>query len=162
MTDHMLAMVAAATAVGCGVMAGLFFAFSIAVMPGFRRIAPASGLSAMQAINLAIVSPLFLLVFLGTAVTSAVLVIAMIWKGIDLLTAHFILGGVLYLAGVILGTAVVNVPMNNGIAGLDVSSAESAGPWHDYLRRWTAWNHVRTISALLATALLGFGLMAWH
>lgn len=162
MSDHALSMIAAATAIGCGLMAGLFFAFSIAVMPGFRRIAPASGLSAMQAINIAIVNPVFLLVFLGTAVTSGVLVIAMIWRGIDLLTAHFILGGTLYLVGVILVTAVINVPMNNAIAGLNASAIESAGRWQDYLRRWTAWNHVRTLSALLATALLVFGLSAWH
>jgi uncharacterized membrane protein len=162
MSDHTLSVIAAATAIGCGLMAGLFFAFSIAVMPGFRRIAPASGLAAMQAINLAIVNPLFLLVFLGTAVTSGVLVIAMVLRGISLLTAHFILGATLYLAGVMVVTFVVNVPMNNVIARLDVSLADSAGQWQDYLRRWTAWNHVRTISALLATAFLVFGLSAWH
>ena len=162
MSDHMVSMIAAATAIGSGLMAGLFFAFSVAVMPGFRRITPVSGLSAMQAINIAIVNPLFLLVFLGTAVASGVLVIAMIWRGIDLLTAHFILGGTLYLVGVILVTAVINVPMNNAITGLNASATESAGRWQDYLRRWTAWNHVRTISALLATAFLVFGLSAWH
>jgi uncharacterized membrane protein len=162
MSDETLFVVGSVTAIGCGLMAGLFFAFSVAVMPGFRRIAPSSGLSAMQAINLVIVNPIFLLVFLGTAVTAAALVISAVWRGVDLVTAHFVFGGTLYLVGVILVTAVVNVPMNNAIAPLDALAPESARRWQDYQKRWTAWNHVRTVAALFATAVLIFGLSALH
>ena len=147
------------TAIGCGLMAGLFFVFSVAVMPGFGRIAAPHGLSAMQAINIAIINPIFLLVFLGTAVTSAVIVIASVINRSEG-TVYFVAGGLLYLIGVILVTSVVNVPMNNAMASLDVTAAQSVPRWQDYLRRWTAWNHVRTIASILATISVMLGLIA--
>ena len=51
---------------GTGVVTGLFVAFAVAVMPGLRATDDEVFLSAMQRINVAIVNPLFLLVFLGS------------------------------------------------------------------------------------------------
>ena len=39
------------TALGCGLVAGVFFAFSAFVMDGLARAAPAEGIAAMQWIN---------------------------------------------------------------------------------------------------------------
>lgn len=44
---------------GCGLMAGLFFAFSVCVMKALSQLAPEKGMAAMQAINVAILNPLF-------------------------------------------------------------------------------------------------------
>ncbi len=52
--------------VGSGLMAGLLFVFSNAIMRALTQLPPAAGLEAMQRINVAIVNPLFLTVFLGT------------------------------------------------------------------------------------------------
>ena len=56
-----------ATALGCGLVAGVFFAFSSFVMPALARLDPAKGISAMQAINVMAVTPVFMLAFRGTA-----------------------------------------------------------------------------------------------
>ncbi|MGH9147574.1 MAG: DUF1772 domain-containing protein, partial [Vicinamibacterales bacterium] len=63
-------------AVGCGLMAGVFFAFSTFVMKALSRIPPAQGIAAMQSINVVAINPWFMTVFLGTAVISAALAVA--------------------------------------------------------------------------------------
>jgi uncharacterized membrane protein len=45
------------------------------------------------------------------------------------------------------------VPLNNALAAVDPASAEAAGVWARYLNDWTLWNHVRTISSIVASAL---------
>jgi uncharacterized membrane protein len=40
------------------------------------------------------------------------------------------------------------------------ANAEGARLWTDYVRTWTAWNHVRTIGALIAAAFITTAL--WH
>jgi hypothetical protein len=66
--------VALAATVGAAIMAGLLFAFSNFVMRALLQMAPAAGMEAMQRINLTIVNPVFLLVFVGTALLSFALV----------------------------------------------------------------------------------------
>ena len=55
-------------------------------------------------------------------------------------------------------TIVFNVPLNETLATVNPESADAVSLWHYYLSRWTAWNHVRTISALAATASLTIAL----
>jgi uncharacterized membrane protein len=63
------------SAIGCGLMAGLYFAFSTFIMTALGRIDTAAGISAMNAINAVIVQSLFMPVFLGTTVTGLVLAV---------------------------------------------------------------------------------------
>ena len=58
-------------ALGSGMMAGLFCAFSNFVMRALSRLPPTRAISAMQSINEVIVRPAFLIVFLGTSVACA-------------------------------------------------------------------------------------------
>jgi uncharacterized membrane protein len=67
-------------------------------------------------------------------------------------------GCVLYLVGTIGVTMARNVPLNNRLARLHPQSADAAAYWAKYVTRWTAWNHVRTIAALAAAALLTIAL----
>lgn len=55
------------TAVGCGLSAGVFFAFSAFVMPALGRLPPAQGIAAMQSINKLAVTPAFMTALFGTA-----------------------------------------------------------------------------------------------
>jgi uncharacterized membrane protein len=66
---------------------------------------------------------------------------------------ELLVGRLLYVVGTFAITAAVHVPMNNALAAVAANSAEGATLWHRYLVRWTASNHARTISALLAVAL---------
>ena len=65
--NNLLSVITFSAALGSGLMAGLFFVFSNSVMKALAALPPDKGIAAMQAINVAIVNPLFLAVFLGTA-----------------------------------------------------------------------------------------------
>ena len=65
--DSILSLLTVVGAVGSGLVGGLLFAFSTAVMPALSRQSEACGISAMQAVNVVILNPLFLILFLGTA-----------------------------------------------------------------------------------------------
>jgi uncharacterized membrane protein len=144
-------------ALGSGLMAGLFFAFSTSVMPGLRRLPPAEGAAAMQQMNRAILNPLFLAVFLGTGLICLLLAVAAPFSG-HAGTAWIVIGALLYLVGSIGLTMVVNVPMNNRLDAADPASADGAQIWSEYLSRWTAWNHVRALACTAASAALTVGL----
>lgn len=68
-------------------------------------------------------------------------------------------GAAVYLVGTIGVTMVLNVPLNNQLAVMDVNAAASADAWLVYVRDWTLWNHVRTIAALVAALILGASAM---
>ena len=138
---------AAAAAVGSGLIAGLFFMCSVALMPALARIQHSAAIAAMQSINTVIVRPLFLLVFLGTAVACAALAL-LAPEPIHLL------GAASYLIGVIGVTALANVPLNNALDRVRADGADGAELWPRYLSRWTAWNHVRTVAGTVAALVL--------
>ena len=60
-----MVVLAIVNAVGAAVAAGALFAFSAFVMDGLRRVPDSVGLEAMQGINLAAPSPIFMLVLFG-------------------------------------------------------------------------------------------------
>jgi uncharacterized membrane protein len=154
--DVIFALRFAAT-IGCGLMAGLFFAFSLSVMPGLRQRPSAEGMVAMQAINQAILNPIFLGVFLATALLSlAVLVTALMqWSEA---AAYCATGAAAYLGGGLLVTMAINVPMNNALARTTPTHPDAARLWDQYLTRWTMWNHVRLVASLAAAIALIFGM----
>ena len=61
--------------------------------------------------------------------------------------------------GTFLVTALGNVPLNDQLAALSVNDAGAAGMWDRYLTRWTAWNHVRTVAAMVAALLYTLSLI---
>lgn len=143
-----------AGALGSGVVAGLLLAFSVSVMPALARQPEGRGMRVMQDINVVILSPLFLTVFMGTAVLSLALVAsAFLGVSSDGIVPRLI-GAVLYLAGVFGVTMRINVPLNNRLAALDAEAPESWPFWRHYLQRWTWWNHVRALAGVLASLAL--------
>jgi uncharacterized membrane protein len=140
------------SALGCGLMAGVFFAFSTFVMNALARIQPAQGIAAMQSINVAVINPLFMLVFLGTALTCLVLAASAVLRWSQPGAGLLLAGALLYLLGTFLVTVAFNVPLNDALAKIDPAAPESARVWSDYVSRWTVWNHVRTAAALAAMA----------
>jgi len=139
-------------ALGAGLVAGIFFAFSAFIMSALGRLPPESGISAMQSINVVVLNPVFFFVFFGTAVLSLVLAIAALIGWSEASAPYLLAGSLLYLVGTILVTMVFNVPLNNSLASVSANSAEGASVWKRYLSAWTAWNHVRTAASLAASA----------
>jgi len=150
--DSALFALAFVAALGCGLMAGAFFAFSSFVMQALGRLAPPAGIAAMQSINIVVINRLFLGVLFGTGVLCVVLAVMalMAWRQPD--TLYVLAGSLLYVVGNVVVTMVGNVPLNNALAAAQPDSADGARLWAHYLLRWTAWNHVRTVTALAAMA----------
>lgn len=141
------------SAIGCGLLAGLYFAFSTFVMKALGRIDQAAGITAMNAINTTIVQSLFMPFFLGTTLTSLTLAITALFRWNEPGTMAMVAGGLLYVGGMFVVTMVFNVPLNDALAAVAPASAEAGSLWARYLRDWTMWNHVRTISSTVACAL---------
>jgi uncharacterized membrane protein len=149
-------------ALGCGLVGGIFFAFSTFVMKALGRIAPPQGIAAMQSINIVVINPWFMTAFFGTAVVCVFAIVGSLLWWHEPGAAYSVAGGVLYLAGTIAVTMVCNVPLNNALARVAPASAQGGAVWAAYLSTWTRWNHVRTIAALAASILfiVAFGLGA--
>jgi uncharacterized membrane protein len=154
MTEDLITAGSIAAAVGCALVAGLMFAFSTSVMPAFRRRPDAEGIATMQAINSAILNPLFGLVFGGTTVLCLVLAVTAPFTTDESHATLRGIGSVLYVIGTFGVTMVANVPMNNALDAVDPASTEGASYWRTYLRRWTAWNHLRALLGTAASVLL--------
>lgn len=148
------AVVTLGTALGCGLMAGVFFAFSAFVMPALARLPAPQGIAAMQSINVAAITPSFMATLFGTGLACASLIVGTWTNWPRPGGVYVVLGGLIYLAGTILVTVVANVPRNDALAALDVASADAGTLWASYLTSWTAWNHVRAVAAFAAAALL--------
>ena len=88
-------------------------------------IQPASGIAAMQAINVVVLNPLFLGTFFGTALLSLVLdiVALMDWSAPG--SGYLVAGSLLYFVGTFLVTLLFNVPLNNKLAAVKPDSAEA-------------------------------------
>lgn len=147
------------SALGCGLIAGAFFAFSTFVMKALGNLPPAQGIAAMQSINVVVINPWFLTMFLGTAVACVVEIIASVFRWHDPGVPYLVAGSLLYLVGTFAVTMLGNVPLNNALAVVEPAGAEGARLWSRYLTSWTAWNHVRTIAALAAAASLTIALV---
>jgi uncharacterized membrane protein len=139
-------------ALGCGLVAGVFFAFSTFVMPALARLQPDRGIAAMQSINITAINPLFMLALLGTAVACLFIFIFALLHWHQSGTIYLSIGSLLYLVGAILVTILGNVPLNYALANVDPNSTEGTILWAKYLTNWTFWNHVRTLTALAASA----------
>ena len=141
------------SAIGCGLLAGVYFAFSAFIMTSLGRLDQAAGISAMNAINVDIVRSLFMPFFLGTTLASAMLAVLACLRWQEPGAIAMICGGALYVAGMFVVTIVFNVPLNDQLAAADPASGAAAPVWARYLTEWTFWNHVRTVASTAATAL---------
>ena len=142
------------TALGSAIVAGLFYAFSSFVMAGLDRRSPATAVAAMQGINQAAVRPPLLVPLFGTALLSVAVGVAALIERDGAASWFGLAGAVLYLVGIVGVTMGGNVPLNERLEAIDAEGTEAAAEWQDYLRRWGAWNHVRSLAGLAATAAL--------
>ncbi|MDK0524680.1 anthrone oxygenase family protein [Streptomyces sp. ML-6] len=142
-----------ASVIAVGLMAGLFFAYDVSVMPGLARTDDRVYAEAMQNFNEVIdTSGLFVLVFLGAlAVTVAVAVLeyrkghrkVALWAGV---------AAGLYVVALLV-TFSVNIPLNNELAAIgNPVKAGDLSVVDKFKGTWEATNIMRT---LLCTAALG-------
>lgn len=158
--DTLLTPLTLAALIGSATVGGIFFAFSNFVMRALGRIPAESGIAAIQAINVTVLNPGFMLCFVGTAALCLPLAAFAVLRWPHPAAAWLLAGAVLYLAGSFLVTGMANVPLNHALARLDPAQPGAASVFHELAARWTRWNHVRTAASLLAALAFGVGVRA--
>ena len=145
--------------IGAALVAGIFFAFSSFVMQALARLPSSEGMAAMQSINITVITPTFLTVFMGTTVVSLLLVSLSIWAWEKPAAPYFLIGGLIYVAGTFLVTGLGNVPLNKQLAETSDTDPRAADIWQHYLVKWTRLNTIRTGCAAVAAAVILAGLL---
>lgn len=139
---------------------GVFLAFSDFIMRSLALTGGHGGVEAMQAINREVFRWVFMALFLGMTFVS----LAIAGYGAFGLSGPegtlFMLAGLVYLTGCFGVTVFFNVPMNEELAGMRMSSNATRDYWlQTYVPRWTFWNSIRTLACAVSAALLLFGLL---
>jgi uncharacterized membrane protein len=150
--DQLIFVVTILAALGAGLLAGNFFAFSVYLMKALGRLSAERGIVAMQAVTTAIKSPVFLVVFFGTAALCAVLSGAAILSWPKPGSGYLLSGSLLFLSVTFPVTMMRNVPLNNQLIAATPDTKDGREVWKRFQASWGMWNHVRTITALLACA----------
>jgi uncharacterized membrane protein len=154
MTDTYTRALAIAAAIGAGLSAGVYLAFSTLVMNGIRRLTPSQAISAMNGINRAApASPLLMLVLFGTGIVCVLLIISGVQHRDDPAAVWHILGAALFLIGMLI-TMVYHIPHNDRLLKADPNAADPGATWTHFYAPWMAWNHARTLASLAGTASL--------
>jgi uncharacterized membrane protein len=159
MNTILTSFVTLGAALGCGRIAGVFWAFSNFVMPALARLPPSQGVAAMQSINRVVLNRRFLGVLLGTGLCCLVLGVIALREGSGLGAWLRLAGCALYLLGTILVTKICHVPRNEALARRSADSVEAARLWPLYVGGWSTWNHVRGAASFAAAILLMLALL---
>ncbi len=153
-------------ALTCALVSGLLLGFAVVAMPGLGTLDDRDYIRAFQVMDRVIQNrqPLFMLIWLGsvlTLVAALVLGLGELAGGRRLL---LMVATLVYLVGVQVPTATVNIPLNNEIQQVDVdaaSTAEAAEARERFEARWNRWNAIRTILGC-ATSLALLVLLLWR
>jgi len=156
--NELIPIVGITALLGTALIGGVFFAFSSFVMKALGRVPCAEGVAAMQSINVVVINPWFLGPFMGSALLSLAVVALVLDHGNHPSAPFFLAGAVSYVAGTFLVTLFGNVPLNERLAAVSAKDPATRGVWDHYLNRWTMWNHVRAVAAMLAALLFTVGL----
>lgn len=152
--DEFVFVVAMLAVLGTALLAGNFFAFSAFLMRALRGLSAERGIVAMQAITAATKKSIFLLVFFGTAVLCVILSgIALMHRGAPG-SCYLLAGALLFLLGTFAVTMVCNVPLNRELIAVAPDTKDARDLWNRFQASWSMWNHIRTVTALLACASL--------
>lgn len=144
---EMARIVTGAAAAGAGLSAGVYLAFSAFVMPGLRRLPPPQAITAMNAINEAAPrSPLLMTVLFGTAALCLALFVMVVRDHHNATNWWSVAGALLYLISVLI-LVFYHVPHNNALMAVDPHTATADDIWSRFYTAWTAWNHLRTVTA---------------
>ncbi|MEO1238249.1 MAG: anthrone oxygenase family protein [Pseudomonadota bacterium] len=139
---------------------GVFLAFSDFIMRSLALTGGHGGVEAMQVINREVFRWVFMALFLGMAAVSLVVAGYGAFAVTGPAGTLIMMAGLVYLVGTFGVTVFFNVPMNEALAGMEISSGATRDYWlQTYVPRWTFWNTVRTFASAASAALLLFGLL---
>ena len=140
-------------------VAGLFFAFSVAVLPGLRDLDNRSFVTVFRGINRAMQKPVFLAVLFAAPIAAVAAAAIALIQGTEL-SATMIVVGALLSAATFMFTSSRNVPLNNMLERLPAkteSDARTARSRFEPL--WSRWNAVRSLTGTASVVLLSLSLV---
>jgi uncharacterized membrane protein len=145
--------------VSTGLVAGLLAAFACAVMPGLRRTDDRTFVDVMQRINVAIINPAFLTMFVGGLLLCVASVALHVQEGQRAALPWIVAGLMLYVVMLVI-TNRLNIPLNDELVA--AGDPSQIGDVHSVRERfedsWIAWNIVRTIVNVTACGCLAHAL----
>ena len=152
--DRSADIVLGAAVIAMGLLAGLFYAFDVAVMPALTAADDRTLVDAMQRM---IDLPAFPLTLLAAPALAAVALVQARRSG-SAKTARWILAGLALYTVTVIVTFAVHLPLNEDLkdAGEPARIENLAAVRDDFVTPWVAWNIVRTLALTAA-----FGCLAW-
>jgi uncharacterized membrane protein len=150
-----------AATMAMGLMAGLFYAFMCAVVPGLRRADDRAFVGVMQRINVAIVNAWFLLSFIGAFVFTVAAAVLHLPAAARPALPWILVALGLYVVALAI-TIGINIPLNNELdqAGDPDQIRNLAAVRDDFEGPWVVWNVVRFLFSAAAFGCLGRALVS--
>lgn len=145
--------------IGSTLIGGVFFAFSSFIMKALAQRPAMEGIKAMQSINIVVINPVFIGAFIGTALISLLLSIISVATWDMQASPYFLIGGLFYIIGTFMVTVMGNVPLNNQLAVVKNNTPDASDIWHQYQKRWTRLNTIRTVCALCGAIIILMGVI---
>jgi uncharacterized membrane protein len=150
-----------AAVITAGLMAGVFGLYAHTIMRGLKKTDDRTFVAAFQAMDRAIINPLFMLAFFGALLFSWLAVVLYLRGDDHSVVPWVVVAAALYLLVVII-TVAVHLPLNDSIkaAGDPDQIADLAAvraKFHE--TRWMAWNIVRAVASTAAFACLAWALV---
>ncbi|MEU6857751.1 anthrone oxygenase family protein [Glycomyces sp. NPDC046736] len=148
-----------------GLTAGVYTDWSNTIMPGLSEVDDRTFVAAFQALDAAIMNPLFLGVeFTGSLLLIALALILHLRSGQRAVLVWLSVALAAYLVSVVI-TMGVNEPLNQELRSMtDLNSDADFTTARALLdeARWTAWNTIRALATLTAFASLAWSLLLHH
>ncbi|MFC3964173.1 anthrone oxygenase family protein [Nocardia jiangsuensis] len=144
-----------AAVVGTGLVAGLFYAYAISVLPALRQTDDRVLLDVMQRINVVIINPWFLIAFIGSIGFTGLAAVLHLGSEYRAVLGWIAIGLALNVFAFAV-TIALNVPLNNMLdAAGDVNSiADPAALRAEYESPWVRWNVLRAVLHTAAFTVL--------
>jgi len=136
-----------------GLIAGIFLAWSIAVMPGITRLEDRNFLLSMQEMNKSIQNLPFFLCFFGSVICSLILTFWVLPNESSWIKYFLLAGTCIYCVGVLGITIMVNVPLNQKLEELNLQTLDNnkLNSFRSlFEQKWVFYNNIRTSASLIS------------
>jgi len=143
--------------VSTGLMAGIFFTWTNAVKPGIGTLDDINYMKAFQAMNRAILNPLFYMAFILPVLTISISTYMNFGSPKLYVVELLLISTLMYCMGVFLVTIVGNIPLNELLENTDLEkiSLTELGDLREKIEnKWNSFNLIRTISSFISFLLL--------
>ncbi|WP_375418109.1 DUF1772 domain-containing protein [uncultured Hymenobacter sp.] len=145
-------IVLALATVATGLVAGVYYGFSVAVNPGLARLPAPAYIAAMQAINDVIQNPVFAASFFGAPLLLPLATV--LYARRPYVRRFRLLTAATGLFWASLGvTVAANIPLNETLATFSLPNAtpaQAAVARAHFAGPWNKWHGVRTLASTLA------------